>query len=107
MKKNNRVNRVINALWVLLIVFVLGLFLYPRISHLSSFWKRLQRSPQLLKEGFQAKDMADFRCDFTRPDDPKLWVTNHTRLQVVLAPLNLEGAWARVTYYPATAPGFL
>jgi len=107
MKKNNRVNRVINILWVLLIVFVLGLFLYPRFSHLSSFWKRLHRSPQLLKEGFRAKDMADFRCDFTRPEDPKLWVTNQTRLQVMTSPLNLAGNWAKVTYYPATAPGFL
>ncbi len=107
MKKNNRVNRMINALWVLLIIFVLGLFLYPRLSHVSSLWKRLHRSPQLLKEGFKAKDMANFRCDFTRPEDPECWNKNHTQLQVMTSPLTLKKNWAKVTYYPAGTPGFL
>ena len=107
MKKSSRANRIITALWVLLVVFVLGLFFRPHFSQLSSLWKKLRRSPQVLKEGFKPKGMADFKCDFTRPEDPEFWDKNHIRLQVVTAPLNLKGSWAKVTYYPAGAPGLL
>jgi hypothetical protein len=95
------------AAWVVLVLLVLGLFLKDRIAQLPSWLKKIKREPVAIVSGVKAKNMAGFRCDFSRPEDAEIWVTAGTRFEIVNSPFDSPEKWARVTYYPSQSPGFL
>jgi len=105
--QKTRVNRIMTAGWVILVLLVLALFLKDRIAELPSWLKKLKREPVAIVSGVKAKSMAGFRCDFSRPEDAEIWVTSSSRFEIVNSPFASPEKWARVTYYPVPAPGFL
>jgi hypothetical protein len=101
------VNRIMTAGWVLLVLIVLGLFLKERIAQFPAWLRKLKREPVAIVSGIKSKNMAGFRCDFSRPEDAEIWVTAGARFEVVPSPFGSPERWARVIYYPVESAGFL
>ncbi|MCX6348308.1 MAG: hypothetical protein NTV79_02240, partial [Candidatus Aureabacteria bacterium] len=101
------VNRIMTAGWVLLVLIVLGLFLKERIAQFPAWLRKLKREPVAIVSGIKSKNMAGFRCDFSRPEDAEIWVTAGARFEVVPSPFGSPEKWARVIYYPVESAGFL
>ena len=107
MERKKLTNRIFSAIWVLLVLLILGFFFKDRISQLPAWLKKVKREPQALVRSFKPRNMAGFECSFQHPSDRELWKTNRTVLEVVSPPFDSPQKWARVTYYPSANPGLL
>ena len=107
MERKRLINKLLTGTWVILLLGVILLFLGDRLGGIRDILSRLRREPQNLMTTFKPRDMSDFTCDFSRPEDLSIWAAHNASLIISPLPQESERPWLRVTYYPTQAPGLL
>lgn len=107
MEKKSLFRLSLNLLWGFLIVVILLIFLRDRLGGIPGFFRKLKREPQNLVSVFKPRDMTGVSFSFEREDDLGSWKTSGTLVQAVPALFGADETWARITYRPSGAPGFL